>query len=243
VTGFTAIAAQSEDDARRLSALGATHARVTGSVKFDVMPPPAQLERGLGWRAALGARPVLTAASTREGEETLILDALADVAVPGLLTFIVPRHPQRFDEVAALLAARGIRYQRRSDNAPIAAETQIVLGDTMGELFAYYAACDVAFIGGSLVPVGGQNLIEAGAVGRPVLVGPSTYNFAEAAELALAAGAAIQVADTKALAREVTRLLLDPAAREWMAGAALDFCSTHRGATQRVLELVKLRES
>jgi 3-deoxy-D-manno-octulosonic-acid transferase len=243
VTGFTAIAAQGEDDARRLAALGAVHACVTGSVKFDVEPPRGQLEQGLSWRAALGARPVLAAASTREGEEALILDALADVAVGGLLTFIVPRHPQRFEEVAALLAARGIRYQRRSLNDPIASETQVVLGDTMGELFAYYAACDVAFVGGSLVPTGGQNLIEACAAGKPVLVGPSTYNFAEAVELALAAGAAIQVGDAKALAREATRLLRDPLAREWMSGAALDFSAAHRGATQRVLELVQLKDA
>ena len=216
--------------------------RVTGNVKFDVAPPPEQLELGQALRRGFGeARPVLLAASTREGEEALLLEALEGIAVPELLTVIVPRHPQRFDEVARLLEARGVRYQRRSANAPIAPDTRVVLGDSMGEMFAYYAACDVAFIGGSLLPLGGQNLIEACAVGRPVLIGPSTYNFAEAVELAVQAGAAIQVPDPAALAREAARLLRDPAAARRMSQAALAFASAHRGATARVLELIELQ--
>lgn len=158
----------------------------------------------------------------------------------GLLTAIVPRHPQRFNEVARLLEARGIRYQRRSSGAPVAAETRVVLGDSMGEMFAYYAACDIAFVGGSLVPLGGQNLIEACAAGKPVLIGPSTYNFSEATERAVEAGAAIRVADAEGLAREAGRLLRDPAAARRMGQAALKFAATHRGATARVLELIKL---
>jgi len=240
LAGFTAIAAQGADDAQRLTDLGATSVRVTGNVKFDVTPPPAQLELGREWRRDFGAgRPVLLAASTREGEEALLLDGLARVDVPGLLTVIVPRHPQRFEEVADLLAARGVHYQRRSENATIAAGTQVVLGDSMGEMFAYYAACDVAIIGGSLLPFGGQNLIEACAVGKPVLIGPSTYNFSEAAELAVRAGAAIRVPDAATLAKEATRLLRDADATQRMAQAALAFCAEHRGASEKVLQLLE----
>ena len=241
LSGITAIAAQGGDDARRLSALGAGNVRVTGSIKFDVTPPPAQIELGRAWRREFGARrPVLLAASTREGEEALLLDALAGMNLPGLLTVVVPRHPQRFDEVARMLEARGVRFQRRSANAAVSADVRVVLGDSMGEMFAYYAACDIAFIGGSLQPVGGQNLIEACAAGKPVLIGPSTYNFADATDLAVQAGAAIQVADATAVAREAVRLLRDPAAAERMARAALNFASAHRGATAKVVELLKL---
>jgi len=240
LAAFTAVAAQGEDDARRLAALGARNVRVTGNLKFDVTPPPGQLELGRTLRRGFGvARPVLLAASTREREEALLLDALERVAVPGLLVVIVPRHPQRFDEVARLLEARGVRYQRRSANAATAPETRAVLGDSMGEMFAYYAACDVAFIGGSLVPLGGQNLIEACAAGKPVLIGPSSYNFADAVALAIAAAAAIQVPDSHALAREAERLLRDPGAVRRMSQAALAFANAHRGATARVLELIK----
>ncbi len=240
LAGFTAIAAQSEDDAWRLTSLGAGDVRVTGSIKFDVEPPPAQLELGRAWRREFGeSRPVLLVASTREGEEALVLDSLAHADVPGLLTVIVPRHPQRFDEVERLLEARGVRFQRRSSNTAVSADTRVVLGDSMGEMFAYFAACDVAFIGGSLLPLGGHNLIEACAAGKPVLIGPSTYNFAEATELAMQAGAALQVPDAKALAQEAGRLLRDPAAVERMARAALAFANAHRGATARVIALLK----
>ena len=243
LAGFAAVAAQSEDDARRLATLGARNTRVTGSLKFEVTLPPDQLELGRLLRRGFGeGRPVLLAASTREGEEQLLLDALETMAVPGLLTVIVPRHPQRFEEVANLLDARGIRYQRRSSRAAVVPETRVMLGDSMGEMFAYYAACDVAFIGGSLVPLGGQNLIEACAVGKPVLIGPSTYNFTEATEFAIRAGAAIQVPDAAALAREAKRLLLDRDATRRMSQAALTFSDAHRGATARVLELITLKQ-
>jgi 3-deoxy-D-manno-octulosonic-acid transferase len=235
------VAAQSEEDAGRLAALGAAGPRVTGSVKFDIVPPAPQLDLGRQWRGAWGERPVMLVASTREGEEPLVLEALAGMDVPGLLAVIVPRHPQRFDEVARLLGSRGLRYQRRSEGMAVAPDTEVVLGDSMGEMFAYYAACDVAFIGGSLVPTGGQNLIEACAAGKPALIGPSTYNFAEAAELALRAGAAVQVRDAESLAREAERLLRDPAAARRMGEAGLAFCAAHRGATARVLELIQLQ--
>jgi 3-deoxy-D-manno-octulosonic-acid transferase len=238
---FKVVAAQGPDDAQRLVDLGAGDVRVTGSLKFDIAPPAAQLELGRAFRREVGeTRPVLMAGSTREGEEALLLDVLPRIVVPGLLVAIVPRHPQRFEEVAKLLEARGIRYQRRSSGKAVAAETRVVLGDSMGEMFAYYAACDIAFVGGSLVPLGGQNLIEACAAGKPVLVGPSNYNFSEATERAVEAAAAIRVADAEALAREATRLLRDPDELRRMSEAAIAFAQAHRGATARVLELIQL---
>ena len=236
---LTRIAAQTQDDAQRLAALGAENALIAGNLKFDIAPPMAQIELGRAWRNGYGeGRPVLLAASTRDGEEELLLSRWGDLQVPSALLVIVPRHPQRFDEVAALLARRGLRYQRRSDNASIDPRTQVILGDSMGEMFAYYAACDVAFIGGSLLPFGSQNLIEACAAGKPVLFGPHTYNFAEAAESALAAGAALRVANADELMREARRLLTDAGAARRMGEAGLAFTKAHQGATQRVLELV-----
>jgi len=239
---LAAISAQSADDAQRLTALGASQVHITGNVKFDIEPPEPMLELGRSWRSAFGeTRPILLVASTRDGEEALVLARLREINVSGLLTVIVPRHPQRFDEVARLIDSHGFRLQRRSQHATIAHETEVYLGDSMGEMFAYYASCDLAFIGGSLLPYGAQNLIEACAVGKPVLIGPSSYNFAEAAEGAVAAGAAVRVSDAAALAREAQRLLNDRDARERMARAALDFCELHRGATARVVDLIELR--
>jgi 3-deoxy-D-manno-octulosonic-acid transferase len=153
----------------------------------------------------------------------------------------VPRHPQRFDEVAEMLAARGLRARRRSqlaDGAPLAAEVQVLLGDSMGEMFAYYAACDCAFIGGSLLPLGGQNLIEACALGKPVLIGPHTFNFALVTQDALAAGAAIEVADAAQLMRRAAQLLERRAELAAMGARAQAFASWHRGATGRTLALL-----
>lgn len=234
------ISAQTGADAARLRALGAPAVQVTGSVKFDIAPPPGQLAVGERLREGFGAgRPVFLAASTREGEEALVLDALARVEAPGLLAVIVPRHPQRFAEVAELFSRRGIPFQRRSDEAPVAPDMRVVLGDSMGEMFAYYAACDVAFVGGSLLPLGGQNLIEACAVGKPVLVGPHTFNFAEATRLAIEAGAAERVADAAALGEGLNRLLRDPARARAMGEAGLAFAARHRGATARIVGMVE----
>jgi 3-deoxy-D-manno-octulosonic-acid transferase len=233
------IAAQTQDDAARFTALGATRVTVTGNVKFDIEPPSAMLALGARWRAAYGERPVLLAASTRDGEEALILDALREHALPGALLVIVPRHPERFDAVAALLAARGVAYQHRSADAPVERATTVLLGDSMGEMFAYYAACDVAFIGGSLLPFGSQNLIEACAVGKPVLIGSHTYNFAEAAELAVAAGAAMRVADAAMLLAACRELFADRERAAGMGRAGLEFCRGHRGATRRVMALLR----
>ncbi|MEW5710321.1 MAG: lipid IV(A) 3-deoxy-D-manno-octulosonic acid transferase [Pseudomonadota bacterium] len=234
--GLTGVLAQTEADAQRLSRLGARRVEVAGNLKFDLTPPAAQLAQGQALRAMFGPRrPVFLAASTRESEEPRVLDAVARLTVPELLTVIVPRHPQRFDEVAALIARRGLKFQRRSEARSIAPETQVVLGDSMGELFAYYAACDVAFVGGSLAPLGGQNLIEPCAVGVPVLIGPHTFNFEEAARQAVEEGAALRVADEAALAAAVAALLADAAQRRRMAEAGLAFAQRHRGAVERVL--------
>lgn len=237
--GLAAIAAQTEADAARLQALGAPQVEVLGSVKFDILPPPEQIARGEALRQMIGPRPVLLAASTREGEEALLFDALAKQPLGDALLLVVPRHPQRFEEVAALAARSGFAMQRRSGTAPVAAQTQILLGDSMGELFAYYAACDVAFIGGSLLDFGCQNLIEACAVGKPVLIGRSTFNFSLAAEQALACGAARQVGSAEELLEVAGALLRDEAARKSMGEAGVGFAARHRGATARTLELVE----
>jgi len=231
------IAAQSEADAGRLRDLGAQHVVVTGNLKFDVAVTPAQRHQGAALRALFGAdRPVLMLASTRDGEEALLLDALArtDALPAATLIVIVPRHPQRFDAVAALLDERRVPYARRSANAPIGASTRVVLGDSLGEMFAYYGACDVAFVAGSLLPLGGQNLIESIAVGSPTLIGPHMFNFAEASEAALAAGAALRIRDADEMFAVAARLLGDRGERERMRENAQTFIAAHRGAIDRL---------
>jgi 3-deoxy-D-manno-octulosonic-acid transferase len=240
---LAAITAIGADDAARLEALGAPQVEVFGNMKFDIDPPVAQLELGRVLRARCGARPMFLCASTREGEEALILDAWQKLGAGGTaddapLLAIVPRHPQRFDEVARLVAAQGFTLQRRSDEQPVAAATQVWLGDSMGEMFAYYAAADLACVGGSLRDFGSQNLIEPCAIGVPVLIGPSTFNFPDAARDALAAGAALQVGDAERLVAEARRLLADADARRAIGAAGLAFAARHRGATQRTLALL-----
>jgi len=238
---LTLVAAQTDADAARITQLGARQVRVTGSLKFDVAPPDDAVARGAALRQRFGARPVLLCASTREGEEALILQALR--AAPGLddaLLVLVPRHPQRFDAVAQLIAAHGFASARRSalGPEPLAPEVRVLLGDSMGEMFAYYAACDIAFIGGSLLPLGGQNLIEACALGKPVLLGPHTFNFATVSDDAVASGAALRVADAAALLQQAARLLHADQARAAMGAAASGFARRHRGATERTMALL-----
>jgi 3-deoxy-D-manno-octulosonic-acid transferase len=234
------VAAQSDADATRLTALGAHAVTVAGNLKFDITPPPQQLALGADWRAHWGSRPVLLAASTREGEEVGLLRAFAEAAPAGVLLVLVPRHPQRCDAAAALIESAGLTYQRRStmDAAGLNPDTQVLLGDSLGELFAYYAACDVAFVGGSLVPLGGQNLIEAASVGRPVLVGPHTFNFEEVTRLAVEAGAAQRVNDADACIARALALLNDAPARVRMGEAGLAFAARHRGAARRLTALI-----
>ncbi|MHB1403418.1 MAG: lipid IV(A) 3-deoxy-D-manno-octulosonic acid transferase [Thiobacillus sp.] len=233
------VAAQTDSDAARLEKLGATSVHVAGNLKFDIAPPAAQLELGAVWKARWGQRPVLLAASTREGEEALLLRAFAKAAPADVLLVLVPRHPQRFDEVAGLVGAEGLAYQRRSTlDGELDPRTRVLLGDSLGELFAYYAACDVAFVGGSLAPLGGQNLIEAASVGRPVLVGSHTFNFEEATRLAIEAGAALRVNDADGLMENVLKLLNDAPTRARMGEAGLAFAARHRGAATRVAAFI-----
>jgi 3-deoxy-D-manno-octulosonic-acid transferase len=236
---LTAIGAQSAADAGRLEALGATAVNVTGNLKFDSGNMPAAQELGRTFRARFGdTRPVFLAASTRDGEEDILIDALASIAVPDLLCVIVPRHPQRFEEVATLLQRREIPFQRRSVAGAVEPATRVVLGDSMGEMTAYYVACDLAFVGGSLLPLGGQNLIEACALGRAVLIGPHTFNFSDAAESAVQAGAALRVQNAASLAGSVNALFADRERLRRMGEAGMTFCASHRGATARTLDLI-----
>ncbi|MNM15492.1 3-deoxy-D-manno-octulosonic acid transferase [compost metagenome] len=241
--GITLVAAQTQDDADRVRQLGVRDVVVTGSIKFDVVVPGAALATGALLRTAIGSRPVLLCASTREGEETLILDAWLRASLPAnALLLIVPRHPQRFDEVEKMIAAHGLAVQRRSglgQDGVVAAGTQVLLGDSMGEMFGYYAACDCAFVGGSLLPLGGQNLIEPAALGKPVLIGPHTFNFALVTEQAIAAGGAALVADADALMAQGAALLQDPAELASMGQKALAFANQHRGATPRTVAAIK----
>ncbi|MEW6689964.1 MAG: 3-deoxy-D-manno-octulosonic acid transferase [Pseudomonadota bacterium] len=226
---LAAACAQSEEDAARLRALGARRVEVLGNLKFDSAPDEAKRAAGRAWRESL-ARPVLLLASTREGEEAMLLDALPQWDGK-LLIVVVPRHPRRFEEVALLADSR------RTRNAMPKKEEKIHLGDTMGEMDFYYAACDVAVIGGSFAPLGGQNLIEACAAGVPAVLGPSMFNFAEATRLALEAGAAVQAPDARSAIREALLLLSDENKRIAMGEAGKKLCAAHRGATQRHLTL------
>ena len=239
---LSAIAAQTADDTSRLQALGAQNISVAGNLKFDVKPPADSLEKGLQLRSMFGEKPVFLAASTREGEEELILDAVKDL---NILTIIVPRHPQRFNEVAAIFEQRGVSYQRKTllNNTTLqpnahAGSSLVILGDSMGELFTYYAACDFTFIGGSLLAFGGQNLIEAATMGKPILIGLHTFNFAEASNNAVAAGAALRVKDAAELREKIEFLLQNKSAVTMMQNATLAFSAGSQGATVRVMRLI-----
>ena len=233
------IAAQTEDDARRFARLGGRDPAVLGNVKFDVAVPDAMVELGREFRERIGDRMVWLAGSTREGEEALLLDAFfGSTAGPGVLLAIVPRHPHRFDEVARLAESKGFRVARRSEAAPIDADTRVLVGDSIGEMLAYYCAADVVIMGGSLLDFGGQNLIEPCAVGRPVIVGQHTYNFSEAAKGAIAAGAALRVRDAFEAMQAAALLANDGERREAMGRKALDFVAAHRGAVARIVEWI-----
>jgi 3-deoxy-D-manno-octulosonic-acid transferase len=239
---LTAVWAQTQDDAGRLTAMGAPVRGILGNLKFDATPDAAQLALGQSWRGQTG-RPVIMFASSRDGEETALLQALAGPdlaqAANAVQWLVVPRHPQRFEEVAKLMEQQGFGVSRRSQWAdgprPGALDKPTIwLGDTLGEMALYYALADVALLGGSFEPLGGQNLIEAAACACPVVMGPHTFNFAEAAELACAAGAAQRAVNVQeavlaalALAMDVQGLL---AARQ----AANAFAQSHQGASERL---------
>ncbi|MCC7284831.1 MAG: 3-deoxy-D-manno-octulosonic acid transferase [Burkholderiaceae bacterium] len=237
---LTLVLAQSQDDARRMRAAGAHHVEVCGNLKFDMTPDASLVARGHAWRSAL-QREVVLMASSREGEEAPLLDAWRAQPAPRPLLLLVPRHPQRFDEVAQRVRDAGLSLARRSawGDAPATddASRDVWLGDSMGEMPLYYAAADVALLGGSFAPLGGQNLIEAAACGCPVVMGPHTFNFVQAAEGALGARAALRVTDIGEGVTRAIALARDPQRAQWTQ-RTLAFAELHKGAARRMAERI-----
>ena len=235
------VAAQTEADAGRFRAIGARAPVVLGNVKFDLAVPPQMVERGAGFRERFGpTRSVWVAGSTREGEEALLLNAFAAAPFPAdVLLVIVPRHPQRFDDVARLAQSRGFDVALRSSEEAVPPAVRVVVGDSMGEMFAYYAAADVVVMGGSLLEFGSQNLIEACALGRPVIVGLHTFNFSEASKSAIAAGAAVRVKDAREALAVAAAISADPSRREAMGARGREFVAAHRGAVGRLMAWIE----
>jgi 3-deoxy-D-manno-octulosonic-acid transferase len=230
-SGLSAVWAQTEEDAKRLRSLGAPVNAVMGNLKFDAVPDPQLLATGQAWRNALAARPVVLLAISREGEEAIFLQTLQQH--PEYLQqaqwWIVPRHPQRFEEVAALMQASGLSWQRRSQwSAP--QEAGLVLGDSLGEMPLYYGVASVALLGGSFAPLGGQNLIEACACGCPVVMGPHTFNFEQAAQWAIDAQAGVRCTAMATAMAQALAIALDKPHQHKMAQAAQLFASSHQGA-------------
>jgi 3-deoxy-D-manno-octulosonic-acid transferase len=235
-------AMQTDDDARRIRAMGAPpeRVRVTGNVKFDLDPPPETYLRSR-IREWAGGRKVLVAGSTHEGEEEVLLEALGRIDPPPLLV-IAPRRPERFDAVAGLAARRGLTVSRRS--ADESGSPDVVVLDTVGELAAAYGAADVAFLGGTLSPVGGHNPIEAWAQGAPTLVGPHVQNIRELIRRGIQARAAVEVADAGELAAVAGQWLSDDEARGERSRQARDLVSANRGSAAAVASVVAgLRKS
>ncbi len=240
---FKAIYAQTPSDAQRLSALGVTSS-IFGNLKFDMAVDEGLRSLGAQWRQQLAGKQVVLLASSREGEEQLLLEAIDAVKQQKakLVLAIVPRHPQRFDEVANLVKNSSALVSRRSDaDFPQLKGNTILLGDSMGELQAFYALADVVIMGGTLAGTGGQNLIEAAALACPIVLGPSVYNFAQASEQAVQAGAAFTAKDASQAWERALELLADPAARKKASDAALAFSRQHSGALAKTLtEIDKL---
>jgi 3-deoxy-D-manno-octulosonic-acid transferase len=238
------IAAQTNADAERFLSLGASPARtrVTGNIKFDFELPPGIHAQGAELRKKYaGARPVWVAASTHAGEEEQVLAAHRAIQknFPDALLILVPRHPERFDSIAVLLERQGFAFVRRSSGRASTPTTEVVLGDTMGELLAFYAAADIAFVGGSLVPVGGHNLLEPAALRLPMLMGPHNYNAQDISDLFVDRGVARVVQDPGELAAAVLVLLNDPPAARRLGDQAGELTETSRGALQRLLALLE----
>lgn len=237
---LTGVFAQSTEDAQRLHSLGAPVRAVLGNLKFDVQPDPAALALGTLWRTAC-PRPIIVLASSREGEETQWLHAWQRLrrepdakSSPAIQWLIVPRHPQRFDAVHELLSSAGLKVARRSQWGqrlpPM--DTDVWLGDSLGEMPTYYAAARLGLLGGSFEPLGGQNLIEAAACGCPMVMGLHTFNFSTASELAISAQAAHRVRDMEQAVRLALALVAEPVALLSNRRAALHFANAHRGAAK-----------
>ena len=242
LTGVTAVAAQTDVDAIRFINLGIPPAKVhvTGSIKFDTRLPANFSEKIEDLRHQWGAdRLVWIAASTHEGEEKPVLDAFSALKQDfnNLLLVLVPRHPERFNHVAALCERRGFVTARRSKNN-VNQQSEIYLGDTMGELPLLYAACDVAFVGGSLVPIGGHNLLEPAAVGLPVIMGPEVFECAEICRQLLEAKAAQQITKGDQLTHAIKMYLTDEAARKQTGERGKKFVAQNRGALERLLKII-----
>ncbi|MFF7058848.1 3-deoxy-D-manno-octulosonic acid transferase [Achromobacter spanius] len=263
--GLDLVLAQTAEDAGRLEQAGAPTPVVTGNLKFDLVLPAAQVQAGREWRARIG-RPVIAIASTREGEDAPFIEAIkrygkgsghpagnpasnsasdpanssanspTGSAIDAPLFLLIPRHPQRFDDAARLLSEAGVSYVRRSAGGDPAPETRVLLGDSLGEMAFYYAASDVAVVAGSFAPLGGQNLIEACAAGVPVIVGPHTFNFQQAAEDAIAAGAAARKAHPAQAIDAALAMLKDEARRQEASHAARAWFELHAGATRRTMD-------
>jgi 3-deoxy-D-manno-octulosonic-acid transferase len=238
------IAAQTREDAERFMAIGAPSARihVVGNIKFDVQVSEDVMARAGALRASLGGgRPVWIAGSTHAGEEEQVLAAHRQLLTerPNALLLLVPRHPDRFDAVAEQLRRGAVRFTRRSGGELPDGATQVVLVDTVGELAALYAAADVAFVGGSLVPIGGHNLLEPAALGVPVLTGPSYFGSKDIARLLIQQGAALEVKDARELAAALARLLGDFTERQRMGAVGRRLVESNRGSVARLLELIE----
>jgi 3-deoxy-D-manno-octulosonic-acid transferase len=241
--GNVVVGAQSAADAARFAAIGADQRRlhVVGNVKFDIEVDASVAAAGRVLRTRLfGTRPVWIAGSTHDGEEEQVLAAHEELRRhhPDALLVLVPRHPNRFDAVAALLARRGVPCTRRSAARSAAAGDSVFLVDTTGELQCFYAASDVAFVGGSLVPIGGHNLLEPAALGVAVLTGPADFNGREVAEMLVDRGAVWRVSDSAALAAALERLLDDPALRTRMGSLGREAVAANRGSVARVMALI-----
>lgn len=241
--GVTAVAAQSDSDAKYFLGLGLPEPRLetTGSLKFDVRLAPGQLEQARALRRSWPQRHVWIAASTREGEDARVLEACQRIldVLPDTLLLLVPRHPERFHSAGVLAQRQGLAVQYFSEMDELAADTQVLIGDTMGDMALYYGLADVAFVGGSLVPTGCQNLIEPASLGLPVLAGPSLFNFLHVSALLVRAGGMLVVQDPADLAHQVLGLLQDEARRQRMSAAALGEVRRNQGATDRQLAVLK----
>jgi 3-deoxy-D-manno-octulosonic-acid transferase len=237
------IGAQSQLDADRLIELGADPGRmsITGNLKFDVDLPPSLFEQAESISMAWGTdRLVLLAGSTHEADETAVFEAFSQLLndFPKALLVVVPRHPERFGRAAQLAASAGLSVSMRSETVACPRSTQCFIIDSMGELMRYYAACDVAFVGGSMDRVGGQNMLEPAAMGKPVVFGPHTFNFKEIAERLVDCGAALRILDAAGLATETGRLFHDPELRDRMGRVGKELVKSGQGALDRTLALI-----
>jgi 3-deoxy-D-manno-octulosonic-acid transferase len=243
LNNVTSVAAQAQADGERFVALGlpADRLQVTGSLKFDMEIQQQKVRAAHAVKQRWQGRPVWIAASTREGEDALVLQAfkLALHHIPDLLLVLVPRHTERFAFAYNLAEAEGLKAQRYTAQQPIDLESQVVIGDTLGDMHFYYALADVAFVGGSLVPTGCQNLIEPAALGLPIITGPSLFNFQLASDVLRAAGGLRVVADVEGLAQALIELFGDAAQRDAMGSAASAVVAQNQGTTERLLELLQ----